>query len=124
MRPISTFSCYFQSLLAYIGLVSTSMDYLCIPHTIVYLSDVFPTFSDLSQSLFIFTLIDVPMFWLFFIVDDSDVTIPSDSDPYGLLVISESSDTISTPLMLLLLVPYLLLPFKQRNTSPFIPETS
>jgi hypothetical protein len=45
------------------------MDYLCISHTIVYLSDVFPTVSDLSQSLFIFTLIDVPMFWLFLIVD-------------------------------------------------------
>jgi hypothetical protein len=45
------------------------MDYLCIPHTIVYLSDVFPTLSDLFQSLFIFALIDVPMFWLFLIVD-------------------------------------------------------
>ena len=68
-RHFSMFLCYFQSLLAYIRLVSTSMDYLCIPHTIVYLSDVFPTLSDLSQSLFIFTLIDVPMFWLFLIVD-------------------------------------------------------
>jgi hypothetical protein len=45
------------------------MDYLCIPHTIVHLSDVFPTFSDLFLSLFIFALIDVPMFWLFLIVD-------------------------------------------------------
>jgi hypothetical protein len=45
------------------------MDYLCIPHTIVYLSDVFPTFSDLFLSLFIFALINVPMFWLFLIVD-------------------------------------------------------
>jgi hypothetical protein len=67
-RLFSMFLCYFESLLAYIGLVSTSMDYLYIPH-IVYLSDVFPTFSDLSQSLFIFALIDVPMFWLFLIVD-------------------------------------------------------
>ena len=68
-RHFSTFLCYFQSLLAYIGLVSTLMDYLCIPHAIVYLSDVFLTFSDLSQSLFFFTLINVPMFWLFLIVD-------------------------------------------------------
>jgi hypothetical protein len=45
------------------------MDYLCIPHTIVYLSDVFLTLSDLFQSLFIFALIDVLMFWLFLIVD-------------------------------------------------------
>jgi hypothetical protein len=49
-RHFSMFLCYFQSLLAYIGLVSTSMDYLCIPHTIVYLSDVFPTFSCLYLS--------------------------------------------------------------------------
>ena len=67
-QHFSTFLCYFRSLLAYIGLVSTSMDYLCIPHTIVYLSDVFPTLSDLFQSLFIFALIDVPMFGLFLIV--------------------------------------------------------
>jgi hypothetical protein len=45
------------------------MDYLCIPNTIVYLSDVFPTLSNLFQSLFIFALINVPMFWLFLIVD-------------------------------------------------------
>ena len=60
---------HFQSLLAYIRLVSTLMDYLCIPHTIVYLSDVFLTLSDLFQSLFIFALIEVPMFWLLLIVD-------------------------------------------------------
>jgi hypothetical protein len=33
-------------LLTYIWLITTSMDYLCIPHTIVYLFDVFQTFSD------------------------------------------------------------------------------
>ena len=53
-------------MLAYIGLISTLIVYLCIPHTIVYLSDVFPTFFSLY---FIFTLINVPMFWLFLIVD-------------------------------------------------------
>jgi hypothetical protein len=68
-RHFSMFLCCFRPLLACIGLVSTSMDYLCIPHTIAYLSDVFPTLSDLFQSLFIFALIDVPMFWLFLIVD-------------------------------------------------------
>ena len=51
-------------------------------------------------------------FWLLIGFTDSDVTIPSDSDPYGLLVISEPSDTISTPPMLPLLIPYLPLPFK------------
>jgi hypothetical protein len=34
----------------------------CFPHTIVYLSDVFPTLSDLFLSLFISALINVPMF--------------------------------------------------------------
>jgi len=68
-QPFSMFLCYFQCFLAYIWLIATLMDYLCISHTIVYLSDVFPTLSDLSQSLFIFALIDVPMFWLFLMVD-------------------------------------------------------
>jgi len=36
----------FQCLLTYIWLITTSMDYLCIPHTILYLFDVFQTFSD------------------------------------------------------------------------------
>jgi hypothetical protein len=63
------FLCYFWCLLAYIGLIYTSMDYLYIPQTIEYLCNVFPTLSNLFQSLFIFTLIDVPMFWLFLIVD-------------------------------------------------------
>ena len=50
-------------------------------------------------------------FWLLIGFTNSDVTIPSDSDPYGLLVISEPSDAISTPPMLPLLIPYLPLPF-------------
>ena len=40
-----------------------------LSHTIVYLSDVFSTLSNLLQSLFIFALINVPMFWLFLMVD-------------------------------------------------------
>ena len=55
-------------------------------------------------------------FWLLIGFTDSDVTIPSDSNPYGLLVICEPSDAISTPLMSPLLIPYLPLPFKKRNT--------
>jgi hypothetical protein len=39
----------FPCLLPYIWLIATSMDYLCLPHTIVYLFDVFPTLSDLLR---------------------------------------------------------------------------
>ena len=45
------------------------MDYLCIPHTIAYLYNVFLTLSDLFWSLFIFALTNVPIFLLFLIVD-------------------------------------------------------
>jgi hypothetical protein len=41
-------------LLAYIWLITTSMDYLCIPHTIVYLFDVFQTFSDFVSIIYSF----------------------------------------------------------------------
>jgi hypothetical protein len=54
-------------------------------------------------------------FWLLIGFTDSNVTIPSDSNPYKLLVISEPSDAISTLPMLPLLIPYLLLPFKKRE---------
>jgi hypothetical protein len=76
-----------------------------------------PTFSCLYLSLHLLMFRCFGYFWLLIGFTDSDVTIPLDSDPYGLLVISEPSDTISTPLMLLLLIPYLPLPFKKRNTS-------
>ena len=108
------FLCYFWSLLAYIGLISTSMDYLCIPHTIVYLSDVFPTLSDLLQSLFIFALINVPMFWLFLIVDRFHWLWCYYM--FGLQSLQTighiwTSNTILTHLMLLLLILHLPLPF-------------
>jgi hypothetical protein len=64
-QPISTFF----NVSSLISDLSLHWYYLCIPHTIVYLSDVFPTLSNLFQSLFIFALIDVLMFWLFLIVD-------------------------------------------------------
>ena len=57
-------------------------------------------------------------FWLLIGFTDSDVTIPSDSDPYGLLVISEPSDAILTPPMLPLLIPYLPLPLKKEKYFP------
>ena len=126
-RPFSTFSMflyYFRGFLAYIWLIATLKDYLCIPHTIVYLYDVFPTLSDLLQSLFIFALINVPMFWLFWWLigfTDCDVTICSDSNPYWLLVISKPPDAISTPPMFLLLILYPPLPCKNRITSYFVP---
>jgi hypothetical protein len=58
----------------------------------------FPTFSDLLLTLLIFAVIDIPMFWLFIVMVDCAITIASDSDPYGLLVISDPSDAISTSL--------------------------
>jgi hypothetical protein len=91
------------------------MDYLCLPHTIVYLFDVFPTFSDLLLTLFIFAVIDLPMFWLFIVLVDCAITIASDSDPYGLLVISDPSDAISTSPRSFLLIFYLPLPLHTEN---------
>jgi hypothetical protein len=44
--PFPMFLWNFQCLLAYIWLIDTSMYYLCIPHTIVYLFDVFQIVSD------------------------------------------------------------------------------
>src|ERR1700735_1721950 len=105
------FLCYFRCLLTYIGLITTSLDYLCVSHTIVYLRDAFPTLSDLLLTLFIFTVIDIPMFWLFIVSVDRIIAIGSDFDPYGLLVISDSSDAISTSPRLFLLIFYLPLPF-------------
>ena len=113
-RPFSTFSmflCYFQCFLAYIWCIATSTDYLGVPHTIVYLFDVFPTLSDLFQSLFIFAVISTPMFQLFIVSVDCAITIGSDSDPYGLLVISDPSDAISTSPRSFLLIFYPPLPF-------------
>ena len=72
------------------------MDYLCIPHTIVYLFNVFQTFSDFVSILFIFADINILMFQLFIVLADCTITIGSDSDPYGLLVVSDPSNTIST----------------------------
>ncbi len=66
------------------------------PHTIVYLFDVFQTFSDFVSTLFIFGDIDIPMFRLFIVLADCTITIGSDFDPYGLLVVSDPSDAIST----------------------------
>ena len=79
-------------------------------HTIV-LFDVFPTFSDLLLSLLIFTVIDIPMFWLFIVSVDCTIAIGSDVDPYGLLVIYDPSDTIFTSPRLFLLIFYLPRPF-------------
>ena len=107
----SMFLCYFRCLLTYIGLITTSLDYLCVSHTIVYLCDAFPTLSDFLLTLFIFTVIDIPMFWLFIVSVDRTIAIDSDFDPYKLLVISDPSDTISTSPSLFLLIFYLPLPF-------------
>src|SRR6202050_4533542 len=90
------FLCYFQCLLAYTGLIATSTDWLCIPRTIVYICDAFPTISDFLLTLFIFTVIKIPMFQLFIVSVDRTIAIGSDFDPYGLLVISDPSNAIST----------------------------
>ena len=107
---ISEFRCFtmflwnFRCLLTYIWLIATSMEYLCIPHTIVYLFNVFQTFSDFVSILFIFADINIPMFWLFIVLADCTITIGSDSDTYGLLAVSDPSDTISTSPRLFLLI--------------------
>ena len=80
------------------------MDYLCFPRTIVYLFDMFQTFSNFVSILFIFGDINIPMFQLFIVLADCTITIGSDSDPYGLLVVSDPSDAISTSLRLFLLI--------------------
>src|ERR1700735_3532374 len=94
------FLCYFRCLLTYIRLITTSLDYLCIHHTIVYLCDAFPTLSNFLLTVFIFTVINIPMFCLFIVSVDRTIAIGSDFDPYGLLVISNPSDAISTSLRL------------------------
>ena len=47
--PFSMFLCYSRCLLVYIWLIATSMDYLHVPHTVVYLFNVFPTLSALLR---------------------------------------------------------------------------
>src|SRR6202050_2835652 len=117
------FLCYFQCLLAYIGLIATSTDQLCIPHTIAYLCDAFPTLSDFLLTLFIFTVIDIPMFCLFIVSVDCTIAIGLDFNPYKLLVISDLSNAISTSPMLFLFIFYLPLPFLHRITSYLVPLT-
>src|ERR1700735_4598119 len=90
------FLCYFRCLLTYIGLITTSLDYLCVSHTIVYLCDAFPTLYDFLLTLFIFTVINIPMFCLFIVSVDRTIAIGSNFDPYGLLVISDPSNAILT----------------------------
>jgi len=60
--------------------------------------------SDFVSILFIFADINIPMFRLFIVLADCTINIDSDSDPYGLLVVSNPSDTISTSLRLFLLI--------------------
>src|SRR6202042_3364155 len=121
IQPILTFFNVFMlfSMFACVGLITASLDYLCVSHTIVYLCDAFPTLSDFLLTLFIFTAIDIPMFWLFIVSVDRTIAIGSDFDPYGLLVISDPSDAISTSPRLFLLIFYLPLPFyiEQYRTS-------
>jgi len=102
--PFLTISNDLWCLHAYIWLIAPSMDYLCIPHTIVYLFNVFQTLSDFVSTLFIFADINIPMFQLFIVLADCNITIGSDSDPYRLLVVSDPSDAISTSPMLFLLI--------------------
>ena len=74
-----------------------------------------PTFSSLYLSSHLSMFWCSGYFWLLIGFTDSNVTIPSDSDPYELLVIFEPSDAILTPPMSPLLIPYLPLPFKKKK---------
>src|SRR5712672_132191 len=103
------------------------MDYLCIPHTIVYLFDVLQTSSDFVSTLFIFGDIDIPMFRLFIVLADCTITIGLDFDPYGLLVVSNPSDAILTSPRLFLLIFTYHSHFTNNNIvlhSPHLCETS
>src|SRR6266436_3323074 len=103
------------------------MDYLCIPHTIVYLFDVLQTSSDFVSTLFIFGDIEIPMFRLFIVLADCTITIGSDFDPYGLLVVSDPSDAIITSPRLFLLIFAYHSHFTNNNIvlrSPHLCETS
>jgi len=63
---------------------------LCIVRmSTVYLFDMFQTFSDFVSILFIFGDINIPMFWLYMVLADCTITICLDSNPYGLLVVSD-----------------------------------
>jgi len=89
----------------------TSYVFPILWYTYLMHSQPFLTFSDLLLSLFIFTVIDIPMFWLFIVSLDCTIAIGSDFDPYGLLVISDPSDAILTSPRLFLLIFYLPFPF-------------
>jgi len=58
------------------------------------------------------------MFWLFIVMVDCAITIGLDSDPYGLLVISDPSDAISTSLRSLLLIFTYHSHFTENNIIP------
>lgn len=86
------------NLLAYFWLIITSMDYLCIPHTIAYTFNVISTVSDLLWPFSVFidfcNYIDLLIFWLFIISVDCTIIIGLDFDFYGLLVIFDPSNVI------------------------------
>ena len=60
--------------------------------------------SDFVSILFIFADINIPMFRLFIVLADCTITTGLDSDPYGLLVVSDPSDAILTSPRLFLLI--------------------
>ena len=104
VQPFAMFLFNFLSLLAYIGLIATSMDYLCIPHTIVYIFNVCPRFSNLFQSFPTSQFLIFQSFTYLSVSVDCVITIASDSDTYRPLVISDPSNDISTSLRSFLLI--------------------
>jgi hypothetical protein len=58
--------------------------------------------SPLTTMIFIFADINIPMFQLFIVLADCTITIGLHSDPYGLLVVSDPSDSTSPRLFLLI----------------------
>ena len=89
----SIFACLYWTCL-YINGLSMHSPYYSIP--IWCVSDLFWPFFSLYLSSHLSMFWCFGYFWLLIGFTDSDVTIPSDSDPYGLLVISEPSDVTIT----------------------------
>ena len=102
------FTCFYLTY-RYIDRLSMHSRYLSIPMECA--SNHFWPYPAFCCFLFIFTVIYIPIFWLFIASVDCAIPIASDSGPYRLLVISDPSDAISTSLRSFLLIFYLPLPF-------------
>src|ERR1700685_3127097 len=111
IQPILTFFDVFMLFSMFAYLYRTDFYIARLSMCFLYYSILTRWNSNPFRPLFIFTVINIPMFGLFIVSVDRTIAIGLDFDPYGLLVISDPSDTISTSLRLFLLIFYLPLSF-------------